>query len=598
VALAEEEHLAYWRDELREMALVLTVLILASLTMSLLIVRNSRADARLQASEANLRRAQTVAGVGSWHLDVMRNHLWWSEETYRIFGVPLGPSLKYETFLERIHPDDCASVDKAWQAALQGAPYDVEHRIIVEGAIKWVRERADLEFDAQGKLRRGVGTVQDITERKQIEEALRESEHNFRLFFDSIDDLVFVVDEQSRILKTNPMVSERLDYTEAELLGQNLLDVHPLEWRAEAARIVADILAGKTIYCPIPLCARNGQLIPVETRVFPGTWSGRKVLFGVTKDLSELKASEEKFAKAFYINPALMAISTLEEGRFVEVNETFLRTLGYTWDEVIGKTSQECGMFADPQQRTYAIQILREHGRLEEFDIQVRTRSGELRHGLFSASFLRLQNQDLLLTVMIDVTALKDTQARLEQMAYYDALTGLPNRVLLEDRLQVAIAQTQRESGLLAVGYLDLDGFKPVNDKWGHTVGDELLIQVAQRLKACMRGGDTVCRLGGDEFVILLCNLRSAEECQQALNRILSTLTEPFQLIHGEVHLSASIGVTLYPRDGAAPDTLVRHADQAMYAAKLAGRNRYCLFNAERDSLSQRQAKSTTDTSK
>ncbi|MDQ5911161.1 MAG: hypothetical protein QG599_3258 [Pseudomonadota bacterium] len=571
------------------MALALTVLTLASLAMSLLIVRNSRAEANLRISEANLQRAQTVAGVGSWHLNVRRNHLWWSAETYRIFGVPPGTPLKYQRFLALIHPEDRTQVDNAWQAALQGALYDIEHRIIVDGTIKWVRERADLKFNSQGKLRGGVGTVQDITSRRQTEEALRESENNFRLFFESIDDLLFVVDEQNRILKTNPAVNARLDYTEAELLGQSLLNVHPPAWREEAARIMADMLAGKTTHCPIPLRAKAGQFIPVETRVFPGTWSGQNVLFGVTKDLSELKASEEKFAKAFSINPALMAISTLKEGRFIEVNEAFLRTLGYTRVQVIGKTSRECEMFADPQQRTRAIAILQEQGRVERLDIQVRTRTGELRHSLFSADFLRLQDQTLLLTVMIDVTELKDMQVRLEQMAYYDALTGLPNRVLLQDRLQVAIAQAQRKFELLAVCYLDLDGFKPVNDVWGHAAGDELLIQVAQRLNACIRGSDTVCRLGGDEFVVLLSGLCGVKECEQALRRILDALVKPFRLAQNEVQLSASIGVTLYPSDAVTADILIRHADQAMYAAKLAGRNQYCLFNAERDSVSYPQ---------
>ena len=168
-------------------------------------------------------------------------------------------------------------------------------------------------------------------------------------------------------------------------------------------------------------------------------------------------------------------------------------------------------------------------------------------------------------------------------MAYFDALTGLPNRRMLSDRLQLAIAQAQRSERLLAVCYLDLDDFKPINDTWGHAAGDMLLIEAAHRLQGSVRAGDTVSRLGGDEFVVLLGNLAHFDECEIALDRIRAALNRPFNLKEGEARVSASMGVTLFPMDGADPDTLLRHADQAMYQAKQTGRNRYTLFDAEHD---------------
>ena len=186
-----------------------------------------------------------------------------------------------------------------------------------------------------------------------------------------------------------------------------------------------------------------------------------------------------------------------------------------------------------------------------------------------------------------DISALKESQDRLEQMAYFDALTGLPNRRLLSDRLNQAIGHAGRSTRLLAICYLDLDGFKPINDQWGHAAGDMLLIDAARRLMANVRAGDTVSRLGGDEFVVLLGNLAHFDECEIALERIRTALNQPFQLRNGEARISASMGVTLYPLDGADPDMLLRHADQAMYQAKQAGRNRYALFDAEHDRISE-----------
>ena len=182
-----------------------------------------------------------------------------------------------------------------------------------------------------------------------------------------------------------------------------------------------------------------------------------------------------------------------------------------------------------------------------------------------------------------DITSSSDSRRQLQQMAYHDALTGLPNRLLLLDRLQSAIARADRENIMLAVCYLDLDGFKPVNDLLGHAAGDQLLIMVAERLRHCTRDSDTVARLGGDEFVVLLGSLSRAEECDPTIHRLLSVLAESYRVHDQSFDVTASIGVTLYPLDGCDADTLVRHADQAMYLAKQAGRNRYVLFDAKQD---------------
>jgi diguanylate cyclase (GGDEF)-like protein/PAS domain S-box-containing protein len=189
----------------------------------------------------------------------------------------------------------------------------------------------------------------------------------------------------------------------------------------------------------------------------------------------------------------------------------------------------------------------------------------------------------LMVGTFTDITLFKQHEKQLEHIAHYDALTGIPNRVLLADRLQQAMAHTKRQGSILAVCYLDLDGFKLVNDTMGHEAGDRVLIEVTKRIKDTIRGDDTVARLGGDEFAVLLQGLNAAEECSASLNRLLEAISQPIEIKDKLFEVSASIGVALYPSVDQDADTLLRHADQAMYTAKQSGKNRFYLYDAEND---------------
>jgi diguanylate cyclase (GGDEF)-like protein len=179
---------------------------------------------------------------------------------------------------------------------------------------------------------------------------------------------------------------------------------------------------------------------------------------------------------------------------------------------------------------------------------------------------------------------MKEQQGQLEHIAYYDGLTNLPNRLLLSDRLTQALAHSQRHNSSLAVAFIDLDGFKDVNDIHGHHVGDELLITVSYRMKEALREVDTLARIGGDEFVALLVDLENVDDCEPLLRRLLKAGSDP--VIVGEnipLQISVSIGVTLYPQDYCDAGQLINHADQAMYVAKQTGKNRYHFFGAKQD---------------
>ncbi len=262
-------------------------------------------------------------------------------------------------------------------------------------------------WTVQSLLRALERARQEIAERRRIDIALSESEQNFATFFNTIDHLLFVLDEQGNILWNNATVTRKLHYNLEELRGQSVLMVHPPARRAEAGQIVADMLAGKADYCPVPVMTKEGDLIPVETRVVQGQWSGRPAIFGVTKDLSALKASEEKFSKAFHSSPALMAISELETGIYIDVNEAFLRILGFARDEVIGHSSFELNLFAVPEERAHALRLIQEQGYLRDFQVVVHGKTGQIVNGLFSAEYIELQDRRVLLTVMNDISERK-----------------------------------------------------------------------------------------------------------------------------------------------------------------------------------------------
>ncbi|MBU0753160.1 MAG: EAL domain-containing protein [Gammaproteobacteria bacterium] len=267
--------------------------------------------------------------------------------------------------------------------------------------------------------------------------------------------------------------------------------------------------------------------------------------------------------------------------------------LGYRDDELANDRSLMESLVTAEDQALLADAIQRHFEKREPFDCEFR-----MRHKDGHLVWCRSRGQAIWNALgevvrfsgaTSDITEHKNAAVALEQLAHYDALTQLPNRTLLADRLAMALAQARRSGDRVAVALLDLDGFKPINDNHGHDAGDLILIEVANRLRASLREVDTVARLGGDEFVLVLSGFREEAEYQHSLRRVLVALAQPYQLADATVSLSGSIGVTFFPADDADADTLMRHADQAMYLAKQAGRNRYHIFDAAMDRTMQLQ---------
>jgi diguanylate cyclase (GGDEF)-like protein/PAS domain S-box-containing protein len=314
-----------------------------------------------------------------------------------------------------------------------------------------------------------------------------------------------------------------------------------------------------------------------------------KVIAGLTlaSDISERKQNDSRLRLAAQVfeNAQEAILFTDINGSIEDVNPAFVQITGFQREEVLGCNPRmlQSGL----QSAEFYLQLwqsLVDNGQWRG-EICNRRKNGELLPEWLSITSIRdLQGQiEHYLAVFSDITHIKQYELQLKKTAHFDSLTGIPNRLLLVERLQQAIAHCHREHTMLAVCYLDLDGFKPINDELGHPAGDQVLIECARRISLEIRALDTVARVGGDEFVILLQNIEHIHDCSITLDRLLKTISEPYQVENRLCELSASIGVTLYPLDRMDADILIRHADQAMYSAKQSGKNRYHFFDADQD---------------
>ena len=260
-----------------------------------------QAEEALRESREDLNRAQAVAHTGSWRLDVQKNELTWSEENHRIFGIPPGTSMTYETFLDRVHPADREYVDSEWQAALRGEPYDIEHRIVVDGEVKWVRERAELEFDRDGRLLGGFGTTQDITERKRTEEVLRESEERFRKVFENAATGIAITDWQGRFQQCNPAYCTLLGYTEEELRQLEFPAlIHP-EDRDKNLEKIQKLRAGELPFFEIEnrYVRKDGQTVWVHkfVSILPDSTGKPAHIVALVTDITERRRAQAELAE-------------------------------------------------------------------------------------------------------------------------------------------------------------------------------------------------------------------------------------------------------------------------------------------------------------
>ena len=329
---------------------------------------------------------------------------------------------------------------------------------------------------------------------------------------------------------------------------------------------------------------RNGRWFERYTRVkfAEGQKVGRVWSF---RDVTERRQAEVAMSQLAAIvessNDAILVKDL--DGIILSWNAGAERIFGYQASEMIGSSIRKL-IPADRLEEEDEIMSLIRSGKLADHFETVRLRKGNSPiHMSVTVSPIKDASGKIIGVSKIarDITHRLESQARIQHLAHYDALTGLPNRTLLADRMQIAIGNAARNSGKLALLFVDLDRFKLVNDSLGHGIGDKLLKAVAERMQGSVRHTDTVSRLGGDEFVVLLGQVKAADDAARVASKLIAVLSKPYEIEEHELRLSASVGISIYPDHGAEAGVLLRNADASLYSAKDAGRNRYHFYSED-----------------
>jgi diguanylate cyclase (GGDEF)-like protein/PAS domain S-box-containing protein len=392
-------------------------------------------------------------------------------------------------------------------------------------------------------------------------------------------------DEYGAIQSVNPAAEKIFGYPASELIGRSIKVLFPendgdlnfpLNIRKEDSRVIRDLRGRR----------KGGSVYHLDLSISNVDFGGSPIFIGILRDISDRKKSEMELglASMIYENISEATVVTDADNNIVSVNPAFTDITGYSPEEVIGKNPgiMKSGRHDKEFYREMWASIIGTgHWQGEIWD---RRRNGGIYPKWLSISTIRDKQNGKVhnyIAVFTDITERKEAEKRIQFMAHYDALTGLPNRVLLQDRLAHELNHASRNNKQVALMFFDLDRFKNINDTLGHNVGDLLLQSVAGRLKGCLRSVDTVARLGGDEFVVILPDLEEAEYAGTVARKLLESLATPHQLGEHELTTTASVGISVYPQDGGDRETLVKNADVAMYKSKEAGRNNYMFFREE-----------------
>jgi diguanylate cyclase (GGDEF)-like protein/PAS domain S-box-containing protein len=425
----------------------------------------------------------------------------------------------------------------------------------------------------------------------QRQRRLQESEGRFRALADNAPALVWMAGTDARRDYFNQVWFDLTGRTPAQEAGDGWeAGVHPDDRPRRQAIYASAFTARQAFRLDYRLRCRDGRYRWLTEHGVPRHDDQGRFLgyIGTCIDITERKGTEARLqllASVFTHAREGILISTAK-GTILDINDGFSRITGYTLDDVRGRNTRilksgrhDSVFYAD------LWNALLTHGEWTG-EIWNRRKNGEIYAALLTISAV-CDDQGRVghyVALSSDITALKEHERRLEQIAHFDTLTGLPNRALLIDRLHQALAQAQRRRERLAVVFLDLDGFKAVNDEYGHEAGDQVLIAAAGRMKQALREGDTLARLGGDEFIAVLLNLTDIDASVPLFDRLLAAAAEPVPFGDVRLQVSASLGATFYPQAGEVDaDQLLRQADRAMYQAKLAGKNRYQVFDSDPD---------------
>ena len=427
--------------------------------------------------------------------------------------------------------------------------------------------------------------------RRQLQLAAQRLQRINATVFDASAEAIIIADPKVNIMSVNAAFTGMTGYSAEEVIGRNpRLLASDRQDSSFYERLWKDLLQDGVWHGEMINRRKDGSLYDarITITISRDGAGGVQHFIAVTRDITEHKQTEKKLhlAASVFSHAGEGIMITTMDGTIIDVNDAFTHITGYTRDDVLGRNPRILSSGREgPEFYATMWRGLSDEGHWSG-EVWNRRKNGEVYPEMQTISTVLDAHgkPQHYVSLFSDISALKAHQKQLEHIAHFDALTSLPNRVLLADRMQQAIAQAQRRGQLLAVAYLDLDDFKAINDRHGHEAGDQLLVALATRMKQALREGDTLARIGGDEFVVVLVDLTDVAASVPMFNRLLAAAAQPMHFGDVVLQVSASLGVTFYPQaEDADADKLLRQADQAMYQAKLVGRNRYHVFDAEQD---------------
>ncbi len=424
----------------------------------------------------------------------------------------------------------------------------------------------------------------NVFERQRAELKLLQTTAELQAIFQALPDLYFRLDQDSTILDSKAGRTSDLYLPPEEFLGKRMVDVLPLPIAQKLETAIAQINQGeRRVDLEYSLPMPNGEQV-YEAQLMAFLTDQIIVVIRNISDRkqseNELRQAEEKY-RSIFENATEGIFQSTPAGQFMSANPALAAIYGYSSpEELKSLTNIANSLYVQPNRRAEFLDLMQQQGGVSEFESEVYRKNGQVIWISENARAVRDQLGNIIYFegTVEDITARKQAETTIRYQAFHDLLTGLPNRVLLSDRLSVALADAQRTEEALAVMFMDLDRFKTINDTLGHAVGDQLLQQVVGRVVHALRSVDTIARWGGDEFTLLLPHLSQPEDIISVAERILAAFNSTFCLEGQSFRITSSLGIAVYPGDGTDAPTLLRNADAALYQAKSLGRNRYQLY--------------------
>ncbi|WP_051299853.1 bifunctional diguanylate cyclase/phosphodiesterase [Methylobacter luteus] len=575
-------------------------LTVVGMALALIITARTQAENELRVSKERWKFALEGAGDGVWDWNLQTHEIFLSPRCKEILNFPLDEQKSSDQDWKSItNPADYERLMSDLQACLEGrtTSFISEHRIrYPNNNWKWLVTRGMVvSRDAAGKPLRMIGTHRDISKRKQMQWS------QVHTILEASPECMLLVDNDGIILFANQVAAQVFAYPISELIGLNVDMLVPMfasaGHSAEFMRIPHP--RSTDINNRLSAIRKNGTEFPIEISLSPVELDNRLNVIASIIDITERKHFEQKLQLSAMIYRAIgEAIMVADpSNRIIAINPAFTQLTGYTEQEAIGRSTKllksgrhDAAFYRDMWH------MLEKTGRWQGQVWNLRKNGEEYFEWLMINTIYDSDGEvQQRIAIFSDITDQKLAEQTIWQQANFDPLTGLPNRCLFQDRLEQDIKKSHRTGLPMALMLLDLDRFKEVNDTLGHDMGDILLKEGARRLSSCVRGTDTVARLGGDEFTIILSELHDPANVERIAQDILKELAEPFHLKREVAYVSASIGITLYPNDGANIETLLKNADQAMYASKNQGRNRYNYFIPSMQEAAQNRMRLAND---